>query len=326
MSIKGISEVVRLPRLGKIRLGIREETGDGVEFPTPTDYFVSPDEVRQVFGEKPKELRIMFPTEDESQWASQFLRCYSATRGLICRGDGERALARIDKNTGKIALGEAVETELKEIICRPDNCSYYERGQCRRVMNLQFLLPDCGGFGVYQLDTSSFHSIVNINSTITLIRGVCGRLAMIPLCLGLVEQEVQPEGKPKIVWVLNLSVPYTLAEIQRYARIPVGQSLLLPPPDSEAPDDLYPQEPSAQENAAVFESQANAELADIWEKVKRKINQLDVQDAQISIWFLNNYDLYMVRADFNASAPPAKLNYEKLSRFYDAMESYDSRR
>ena len=61
--IKGISEVVRLPHLGKIRLGIKKEKADGIPYPSPTDYFACPDEVRKVFGEKPKELRIMFPTE-----------------------------------------------------------------------------------------------------------------------------------------------------------------------------------------------------------------------------------------------------------------------
>ena len=110
--IKGVSEIVRLPRLGKIRLGIKRETDSGTPCPSPTDYFVCPEEVRKVYGEKPRELRIMFPTEDESQWASQFLKCYSATRGLVCRGDGEMAMARVDTRSGEIATREAIDTEL----------------------------------------------------------------------------------------------------------------------------------------------------------------------------------------------------------------------
>src|SRR3989304_4359430 len=90
--IKGISEIVRLPRLGKIRLGIKKEGDDGSPYPVPTDYFVCPDEVKEIFGDKPKELRIMFPTENSEQWASQYLRCYSTSNELICRGDGETAL------------------------------------------------------------------------------------------------------------------------------------------------------------------------------------------------------------------------------------------
>ena len=242
MPIKGISEIVRLPRLGKIRLGIKKENASGVSYPFPTEYFVCPEEVRKVFGEKPRELRVMFPTEDPTQWASQYLRCYSASRGLVCRGDGETAVAKIDIRTGEIAGKESIETEMKEITCNPAKCAYYQKGQCRRVMNLQFLLPDCPGFGVYQLDTSSFFSIVNVNSGLELIRGTCGRLSMLPLSLKLIEQEVQPEGKKKTVRVLRLTAPYSLAEIQRYAQIPPGQALLLPPPDNEAPDDLFPPE------------------------------------------------------------------------------------
>jgi hypothetical protein len=185
MSIKGVSEVIRLPRLGKIRLGIRRENDSGITYPVPTDYFVCPDEVKKVFGDQPRELRVMFPTEDEKQWSGQYLRCYSASRGLICRGDGEMAVARVDISTGEIASKESIETELREITCNPAKCAYYEKVQCRRVMNLQFLLPDCLGFGVYQLDTSSFFSIVNVNSCLELIRGVCGRLSMIPLSLKL---------------------------------------------------------------------------------------------------------------------------------------------
>ena len=320
--IKGVSEVVRLPRLGKIRLGIRKETDQGVSYPTPTDYFVCPEEVRKVFGEKPKELRIMFPTEDESQWASQYLRCYSASRGLICRGDGETALARIDIRTGEIAAREVTETELREISCHLDSCPYYELGQCKKVMNLQFLLPDCPGFGVYQLDTSSFYSIVNINSTLKLIRGICGRLAMIPLSLKLIEQDVQPEGRRKTVRVLSLTVPYTLAEIQRYAQIPAGQSLILPPPDSEAPDDLFSEEVLDNIETKKQIPDAENEMLWLWDKAKSKIWQFDIQDSQIAGWFQRRYHIVVRLADFDATSPPSRITREQLAHFCSAIEHY----
>ena len=223
MAIKGVSEVIRLPRLGKIKLGVRKENGEGISYPVPTKYFVCPEEVKKVFGEEPRELRIMFPTEDSRQWASQYLRCYSSSGGLICRGDGETALARVDIRTREISSIEGQATELLEITCNPAKCAYYKNALCRRVMNLQFILPDCPGFGVYQLDTSSFFSIVNVNSCLELVQGVCGRLSMIPLSLKLVEKEVQVDGKTKTVRILNLTAPYSLIEIQRYAQIPPGQ-------------------------------------------------------------------------------------------------------
>jgi hypothetical protein len=212
MPIKGISEVIRLPRLGKIRLGIKKET-EGTAYPEPTDYFVCPEEVKKVYGEKPHEIPIMFPTNDPSQWASQYLRCYSESRRLICRGNGKIAVTRGRVRNPYSPVSE--DAELREIHCHPASCNYYQHGICRRVMNLQFLLPECPGFGVYQMDTSSFHSMVNINSSLTLIRTICNRFAMIPLSLQLIEKEVQPEGQTKIVRVLNLAPGYSLVIVKK---------------------------------------------------------------------------------------------------------------
>jgi hypothetical protein len=319
MPIKGVSEVVRLPRLGKIKLGVKKEN-EGISFPSPTDYFVCPDEVRKVFGDKPKELRVMFPTEEQTQWASQYLRCYSASRGLICRGDGETAVARVDIRTGEIATHEAAETELRDITCNPTKCAYHESDRCRRVMNLQFLLPDCPGFGVYQLNTTSFYSIVNVNSSLELIRGTCGRLAMIPLLLKLVEQEVQLDAnRKKIVRVLSLTAPYSLTEIQKYARIPPGQVLLLPAPDSEVPDDLFPDE-VLEGNHESKKKVSSRELLNLWERVKSKVWRFDVRDAQIADFFRRNHKIDVRLSDFDLLEPPSQITAEALEHFLKTLE------
>ena len=322
MAIKGVSEVIRLPRLGKIRLGVKKENEEGVSYPVPTEYFVCPDEVKKVFGDQPKELRVMFPTEDERQWSSQYLRCYSASRGLICRGDGEMAVARVDVHTGEIASKESTETELREITCNPAKCAYYQIAQCRRVMNLQFLMPDCPGFGVYQLDTSSFFSIVNVNSCLELIRGVCGRLSMIPLSLKLADKEVQVEGKAKTVRVLNLTAPYSLIEIQKYAQIPPGRVLLLPAPDSEAPDDLFPREVPGPVEPAKRVAGSNKPLNDLWTKVKSRVWQLDIRDNQIVDWFKRNYHLDVRLSDFDLIEPPSQVTTESLEHFLKTLEHH----
>ncbi len=321
MAIKGVSEVIRLPRLGKIRLGVRKENGEGISYPVPTEYFVCPDEVKKVFGEKPRDLRIMFPTEDSRQWASQYLRCYSASRGLICRGDGETALARVDIHTREISTIEGQETELLEITCNPAKCVSYKKALCRRVMNLQFILPDCPGFGVYQLDTGSFYSIVNVNSCLELIQGVCGRLSMIPLSLKLADKEVQVDGRTKTVRVLNLTAPYSLIEIQRYAQIPPGQVLLLPAPDSEAPDDLFPGDVTGP-SAPTKPPAGSKTLTDLWTKVKSKVWQLDVRDSQIAEWFRRNYHFDVRLSDFDLVDPPSHVTTESLEHFLKTLEHH----
>jgi len=322
MPIKGVTEVVRLPRLGKIRLGIKKENAEGILYPSPTDYFVCPDEVKKVFGEKPKELHIMFPTDDETQWASQYYKFYSEAGNLLCRGDGETALARVETIGRERNSKEKVITKMLEMPCNPDRCPCYRQGYCRRVMNLQFILPDCPGFGVYQLDTSSLYSIVAINSSIELIRAICSRLAMIPLSLKLIEQEVIVEGNKKPIWILNLTSPYSLAEIQKFAQTPPGQALLLPVPDSEAPDDLFSQEISGWEIAAEQINNAEMRLAELWTMAKSKVWQLDVRDAQIADWFKRNYRIDVRLSDFDLLTPPPQVTLECLEHFLKTLERH----
>lgn len=317
--IKGISEIVRLPRLGKIKLGVKEAGADGILYPTPTDHFVCPDEVKKVLGEKPKELRIMFPTEDSEQWASQYLRCYSTSRGLVCRGDGETAVARVDVRTDEIDSRDTSVARLKEISCNPDGCPCHRSGDCRRVMNLQFLLPECPGFGVYQLDTSSYHSMKNINSALAFIRGICQRVSMIPLSLRLVEQIVQPDGYDKIAYVLSLTCPYSLVEVQKYAQVPPGQALL-PPPDSEAPDDLFPQKTPGARKSLEDAQDRNKELLELWTRAKSKVWQLDIRDSQIADWFRRNYRLDVRLSDFDLLMPPPQVTAESLEHFLKTLE------
>jgi hypothetical protein len=246
MPIKGLSDQVRLPRLGKLRLGIKVE-GNGNPYPQPVDYFVCPDVVKAIYGDKPRELGILFPGEDPSKWASQFYRCYSRTRGLICKGDGERAIALVDGDTGTLASRDSRNTVLKEVECDPEHCPVYGK-RCRRVMNLQFLLPDVPGLGVWQLDTSSYWSISNINSGIKLLTALCGRISMIPLTLKLAPREVHPGGFKKTVYVLSLDIPGTMTEILQYAQMPRGKAIL-PAPDVEAPEDLFPPSVLAREES-----------------------------------------------------------------------------
>ena len=204
--------------------------------------------------------------------------------------------------------------------CNPDRCPCYRQGYCRRVMNLQFLLPDCPGFGVYQLDTGSLYSIVNINSSLKLIHGICGRLSMIPLSLKLGEQDVMVEGKKKTIRVLSLTAPYSLAEIQKYAQTPPGRVLLPPLPDGEVPDDFFSPEIFGREKATNQSPDTEKILVELWTRVKSKVWQLDVRDSQIADWFRRNYHIDVRLSDFDLLTPPAQVTIEPLEHFLKTLE------
>jgi hypothetical protein len=256
MPIAGLTEKRRLPRLGKIHLGIKKTktvNGKEIEYPSAVDYFVCPPEVQAVFGEKPKELRILIPVEDEERFASQYYRCYSRTRGLICKGDGVNAVRMIDEETGALAEAKSKKVVMKDTPCQGRECPDYNK-QCREVMNLQFLLPEVAGLGIWQIDTGSINSIRNINSASELIKRIYGRTSMIPLMLTIEPHEVQdPDGKKRNVYVLNLRTNQTLLELMETAtakRLTTAETVL-PTPDDELPELIMPQnqEPVVTEKA-----------------------------------------------------------------------------
>ena len=244
MPIKDISEIRRMPRIGKVRLGIKVEPEEGKNpYPRATDYFVVPDEIKKIVGDMPKKLNIMFPTEKADEFAQQWLRCYSFTQGLVCKGDGVEAIRKIDVETGDIARHTTAEWVFKEWGCDPNICEQYSEKQCRRVMNLLFFMPDVPGIGVWQLDTTSFYSIVNINSCVDLIRRICGRISFIPLTLSLEPLEVSPPGiTKKTVHILAIRSDVKLAEIQKLGTVAPEKIMLPLLEEEEAPADLFPEQ------------------------------------------------------------------------------------
>jgi len=194
MPIKGLSQIRRLPRLGIIRLGVKAKTTRGTEYPKMVDYFVCPDEVKKIYGEKPRQLDIVLPLSSIDNVFPQFYKQYGKTTGLKCKGDGETA-NRINQ-----------KGEFEEIECLGQKCPNYIKGDCKEVATLNFLLPKVRLDGVYQLHTSSYHSIIKINSSLDYIQSMFGRISMIPLKLVVEPTESYPNRKmKKTVYTLRIS-------------------------------------------------------------------------------------------------------------------------
>ena len=200
--IKGLSSIRRLPRLGKIRLGIKKVTAKGKEYPSETDYFVCPAEVCRVCGQKPKELKISFPINDPEVIFPQCYKWYGASKGLKCRGNGVEAL-RLNEETG----------EMEERTCP---CELLENGKCKQRASLVFNLLDVGIGGVYQIDLSSYHSIVDINSGIDYARALLNdQIAFVPFKLKRVPKETHNDGKKQIHYTLQLELNITARELKK---------------------------------------------------------------------------------------------------------------
>lgn len=254
--IKGLSEQRRLPRIGKIAMGYKDPAKNMA--PTATDYFVLPKdnphyaELVERYGAMPRQLPILFLVEDESVFASQFYRCYSRSRGLLCKGDGMTANCLIDLETGAMANKDSQHVKMQEVACAGRDCPDY-KVRCKEMMALQFVLPEISGLGIWQLDTSSVNSIRNINGAIDLIRAIYGRIHMVPVLLAMEQIEVvnpdDEKRRKKKVWVLNLrstdnmiqaAIKSRLKPSELVTGIYEAESGNLPNPDDEVPDLVTP--------------------------------------------------------------------------------------
>ena len=228
--IKGLSDKRRLPRAGIIRLGIKVKNEAGKEYPKETDFFVCPPLVKEQYGDEPKEMVIMFPVESEQVFFQQFYKKYG-NGVLLCRGDGEKA-TYYDFDEGGFVDKECPCDDLDK--------------KCKAVGVLQFLLPEIReAVGVWQISTSSKNSIIDINSGIDFVRGLVGRIAMIPLILKREETKTQKIEGAKVIkgrhYTMKLSIGMSLMEIQKRGLISPTQALLPAPVETqESVDDLFP--------------------------------------------------------------------------------------
>jgi len=246
MSIIGLSEKLRLPRKGKIRLGEKKLSKQGKEYPSALDYFVVPEEVAEVYPDKPRKLDIMFPMENRDDFFPQWYKRYGSSKGLICKGDGKTATEILASHKGKLIEDnkeiELGKPEMKEIDCEGKECPYYQSKECKQVGNLQIILPKVKGLGVYQIDTSSYNSIININSGIELIRGMLARVGInriswIPLVLEVKMQEAHPVVKNKriktIIPVMSVDLEMSVELMMKMLK---GSALPAPQAEVDNPD------------------------------------------------------------------------------------------
>lgn len=248
---KATSDIRRLPRLGRIRGGIKVKRKSGnsekcnhepkdscmyCTAPRETPHFIVPLEVAKVYGDAPTELDIMIPVNDLDIVFPQSYEMYGSGRGLKCNGDGEQAL-RFDE-------------ESKSMIEVPCPCEFLEKKKCSQRAHLSFILPKVSVGGVYTFTTTSFHSIVDINSSLDYITSLIGRFAMIPLKLKREPRDTHHDGKKQTHYTCRIelegNIDFLNALRENNQRIFAGPKFALPAPERENPalDDVpvYPED------------------------------------------------------------------------------------
>jgi hypothetical protein len=123
-------------------------------------------------------------------------------------------------------------------------CDLLENGKCKQRASLIFMMPGIKIGGVYQIDLSSYHSIVDINSGIDYARALVGdRIAFLPFKLKRVPKETHNEGKKQIHYTLQLELDITaqqLTNIQEGQKLFAGQNKRYEIEAPEPGDDVNP--------------------------------------------------------------------------------------
>ena len=264
--IKGLTyRAPKLPRLGKIRLGVKQMGSSGKEYPTDTDHFVLTDvpEVKTVYGETPKKLIAMFATDDPEINFPTRLEAWKASSKqkmpdgspksiLFCSSDGETA-TRLYVGE-RDAQGHAVvskmppderpdEGEMFEFACPFRACNYYENRGCRQVGRLNVLLPQVSWSGVYQIETSSLWAFGNVQDAITWMRSIYGgHIALKPFELTREPVVMMPpelKGKSVVKHVLHLRI-IDHHNLPMIPAPPFMRDTFLVDATSDRPQDLFP--------------------------------------------------------------------------------------
>jgi len=248
MPIKGLSEKRRITRGGFLRLGemvVSPKTGK--EHPAKSDHFIpdfeNPDLVplfHKLYGEKPTRVSMSFASDNLDQVFPQYYKCYGASSGLKCKGDGERA-SRAIKTEDSV--------EFVEVDCiGPEECDFGKENGCDKIASLQFFIKGLPGIQVFQCNTGSYNSIVNLNSALEILQRLRAGKSIVGVWLTLVlsPQEAQHKGKKVQIYTLSLDIPVSFDEAQRLtsqfeepAALPApsdARDPLLRPPNGFAPD------------------------------------------------------------------------------------------
>jgi len=316
MPIQGLSEKRRLPRAGIIRLGIKkiktvQKGGKNVEveYPAEVDHFVCPEIVQKVYGPEPKALIVMFPVENEEVFFQQWYRRYG-NGILLCKGDGAEAFAwDFDKG------------EMKKIACP---CELLKKGACKAVGALQFILPEVEeAAAVWQINTSSKNSIIDINSGIDFIRGIAGRIAMIPLLLKREPLEIHriedKEMKTSSHFTMKLSLEGTsLKKLQLMGKIKPTE-IMLPAPDESQPEDLFPENgfsPEEEEKKKEKEKKAfeQAALKKLKQDLEFYVKQYESLGSKLAPNWQKRIGELAKKEEFEAAIEIFKTRIERLKK------------
>ena len=187
MPIKGLEERIRLPRIGKFKLGVKKLHADGSPAGVEsTPWFVVPDDLQRVVGAKPTEVRVRFPSTDPRLLFPHDLNRWGAGGLLTLRCDGA-----VCHDIPREGAERWTECQWRDRM-KPCPCGATAEGR------LSFLVLDDQGhaYGPYQVTIRGFQRVADVVGFLSFYIGLLGpRFIFTPFLLRRVPSQMAYQDK-----------------------------------------------------------------------------------------------------------------------------------
>ena len=192
--IKNRQTTPRPPRLGKIKIGIKEYSDKAkADIPKSIDWFRATgnfsNEFHKVYGAKPNKIRVIFPYNDVEENLNEFYRHYKSG-GLYCIGDGEKATRIHPDNISE------------EIDCP---CKHWseEKGGCNATINCNVVILGLHVVGVWAIQSGGVNTTNNLRGALELTKNLAGKITGIPFILSVEKVKSTLSGNPNVYPVIT---------------------------------------------------------------------------------------------------------------------------
>ncbi len=188
---------LKLPRIGKIKVGEKRRNANGKEYPVSLDYFRCDSKYQKFFedayGETPKKIQIVFVSDEFTDSCDERWECRDSQGRLTGKGD----------ETGWY-LWDGKDYSLVDAV--KDRDKMKSSGKWEVILTIRFIIPAIKGvFGMFEFTTKGDKSsIPQIRDTFDSVQKMAGTIINIPFDL-VVEKVIsqKPESKNKFP-VVNL--------------------------------------------------------------------------------------------------------------------------
>lgn len=245
--IKSLVERMRLPRLGVIRLGIKETNARGTEYPKEVPFFVVPDDLKGVLEPRPTRIPVLFPSDEpERVLAADYIRYQGKLLTLKCDGETFREIAP----SGQESTGRCRKAPREKCPCGAE-----------AKARLNVIVLD-GPLGIYQVLIGGEQRIADLLSELLVFRQALGRLTEILFYLERVPTEIQvrkDDGSrlARTGWPVHVRCDFTAKQALRARGLQVlgaGDAIAALPPapeetESEAVHEAHEEEPESARRA-----------------------------------------------------------------------------